>query len=72
MSEQYLQAHQTRDREPTAYELRLAGTIEEVFGTGVHDLPGLVEGLRVRGLRAPDGNDWTEESFRTEMSRLGA
>lgn len=72
MDEQYLVVHQTRDREPTAYEAELAGAIEEVFATGVHDLPGLVEGLRTRGLRAPGGEEWTDENFVREMARLGA
>lgn len=72
MAEKYLVVHQSRDHEPTAYELRLAGSIEEVFATGTHDLPGLVQGLRQRGLAAPDGTDWTEESFVAEMARLGA
>lgn len=71
MQDQYLQEHQARDHEPTPYEAHLAGAIEEVFATGIHDLAGLVEGLRVRGLRATDGQDWTEDSFRAEMARLG-
>ena len=33
-----------RHGDPTPYELKLAGAIEEVFGTGVHHLEGLVEG----------------------------
>jgi len=71
MQDQYLEVQQKRDHEPTPYEVHLAGAIEEVFGAGVHDLPGLVEGLRVRGLRAPDGQNWTEDTFRAEMARLG-
>ena len=72
MTEQYLVEHQSRDREPTAYERKLAGVIEEVFATGVHDLNGLVDGLNERGLRGADGQRWAEESFLLEMSRLGA
>ncbi|MFD0900635.1 recombinase-like helix-turn-helix domain-containing protein [Actinomadura sediminis] len=72
MSDLYLEVHQTRDREPTPYELKLAGAIEEVFATGVHDLPGLVAGLRARGVTAPGGEPLTEDTFRAEMSRLGA
>lgn len=70
--DQYLVVHQTRDTEPTSYELELAGMIEEIFATGVHDLPGLVEGLRARGLSAPDGAQWTEENFREQIAKLGA
>ncbi len=72
MDDQYLVVHQSTDHEPTSYELELAGAIEEVFATGVHDLAGLVEDLRCRGVRSPGGDEWTEESFRREMARLGA
>ena len=68
----YLNARQSRDGEPTPYETRLAGAVEEVFGSGVHDLSGLVAGLNERGLAAPDGAPWTEQSFTAEMQRLGA
>ena len=71
MAPQYLVEHQSRDHEPTAYEQRLAGAIEEVFATGVHDLPGLIEGLRIRGVHGPGSLEWDEESFCAEMARLG-
>jgi hypothetical protein len=70
--EQYLNPRQSREGGPTPYETRLAGAVEEVFGTGVHDLAGLVGGLNDRGLFAPDGAAWTEQTFTTEMKRLGA
>lgn len=72
MLDQYLVTHQTRTADPTAYELKLAGAIEEVFGTGRHDLPGLLSGLNDMGVLAPGGAPWSEESFRAEMQRLGA
>ena len=68
----YLEPHQSRDHEPTSYEIELAGAIEEIFASGAHDLQGLLEGLRATGLNAPDGRPWTEESFVAEMRRLGA
>ena len=70
--ELYLSPRQTREGEPGPYEAELAKTIEKVFGTGTHDLPGLVAGLNAEGLFAPDGRPWTEESFTAEMKRLGA
>jgi hypothetical protein len=70
--ELYLNPRQTRDGEPGSYEARLAQGIEKVFGTGTHDLPGLVAGLNGEGLFAPDGQAWTEKSFTAEMKRLGA
>ncbi|MFE4954474.1 recombinase-like helix-turn-helix domain-containing protein [Streptomyces sp. NPDC056653] len=74
---QYLNPHQARTADPTPYEKKLAAVIEDVFGSGAHDLPahdlpGLVAGLNARDLPAPDGNPWTEDAFRTEMRRLGA
>ena len=72
MTEQYLVKNQTRTADPTAYDLKLAGAIEEVFGTGRHDLAGLVDGLNELGVLGPDGQPWTEDAFKTTMQRLGA
>jgi hypothetical protein len=66
----YLQPHQARTVEPTPYERKLAGAIEEVFGSGRHDLDGLVDGLNELGVPAPGGEVWTADSFTTEMKRL--
>ncbi|EOM74479.1 hypothetical protein DW322_01565 [Rhodococcus rhodnii] len=68
---QYLDANQTHPDPISPYEENLSGAIMEVFATGVHDLPGLVAGLRDLGLHAPDGGDWTEENLRAELRRLG-
>jgi hypothetical protein len=72
MSSNYLEPVQSRQVPPSAYEVNLAGTIEEIFGRGVHDLPGLLAELNDTGLTGPDGRAWTEESFTVEMHRLGA
>lgn len=72
MTDQYLEAHQTHPQPFTPYERKLSGSIMEIFGRGTHDLPGLVQGLNDLGLRGPDGQQWSEESFRDEMRRLGA
>jgi hypothetical protein len=66
----YLQPHQARNADPTPYELKLAGAIEEVFGTGRHDLAGLVAGLNELGVPAPGGEVWTEASYTAEIQRL--
>ncbi|MFD7922110.1 recombinase-like helix-turn-helix domain-containing protein [Streptomyces sp. NPDC059740] len=68
----HLDPHQTRTAEPTPYELRLARTLEEIFREDGHELTDVVTGLNARQLRTPDGEPWTEESFRAEMHRLGA
>jgi hypothetical protein len=71
MDEQYLEVHQTRQGPPTPYEVKLAGAIEEIFGRGEHDLPGLVAGLNATGLVAPDGAPWSVERFVEQFGSLG-
>lgn len=71
MPEQYLEERQTHPEPISPYEAKLSGAIMEIFGRGVHDLPGLVEGLNGLGLNAPDGSPWNEDNFRAEMRRLG-
>lgn len=68
----YLEPHQSRHGQPSPYETKLAGAIEEIFGHGTHDLAGLLAELNADGLTAPDGRPWTEESFTAEMHKLGA
>ncbi|MER7192966.1 recombinase-like helix-turn-helix domain-containing protein [Streptomyces flaveolus] len=68
----YLDPHQSRTHEPTPYETKLARTLEEIFTQDGHDLAAVVAGLNARQVRTPDGAPWTEETFRTEMHRLGA
>lgn len=68
----YLEEHQARSSEPTPYEMKLAGAIEEVFGEGRHTLDGLVEGLNARGMLGPSGEPWTTETFAQEMAQQGA
>ena len=62
---------QTRPAVPSAYESALADDLIACFGAGAEELPDLVAGLNARGSRSPSGAPWTEESFTTEMKRLG-
>ncbi|TWP34687.1 recombinase-like helix-turn-helix domain-containing protein [Leekyejoonella antrihumi] len=68
----YLEPNQTREGPLTPYEAKLSGLIQRVFAEGHYGLQELVQGLNDHGSTAPDGAPWTEESFRAEMSRLGA
>lgn len=68
----YLAVHQSRTREPTPYEEKLAAALEEVFTSEGHELADVVRGLNARTVRTADGAPWTEETFRAEMNRLGA
>ncbi|WP_377267983.1 recombinase-like helix-turn-helix domain-containing protein [Peterkaempfera sp. SMS 1(5)a] len=69
---QYLEVHQARTHEPSPYEYKLAHVLEEVFTKVGHELSDVVRGLNERSVHAPDGQAWTEDSFRAEMKRLGA
>jgi len=71
-NDRYLEPHQARQRPPTPYEDLLGDAIERAFGSGVHDLPGLVAHLNHSGLATPEGEAWTEENYRATMARLGA
>jgi len=63
--------HQTRVWPPPAYEIKLARTLEEVYGRGVYDLSGVVNALNQTTVVSPDGGRWTEESFKAAMRKLG-
>ncbi len=66
----YLNAHQSRKREPTQYENLLGDAIERGFAAGHWQLPALVVYLSQSGPRAPNGEVWTAESFQATMQRL--
>ena len=72
MQSQYLNPHQTRDREPNDYENLLADGIEKSYAAGIHDLEGLCAQLNANCVPAPDGKPWTPVLFESEMKRLGA
>jgi hypothetical protein len=65
-----LEAFQARTHTPTSYENALGDGLESVFGSGVHDLDGVVAALNAGGVRPPHGGDWTAESLRAELHRL--
>jgi len=62
---------QTREREPTDYELELAAALSALFEQGQHELADIVAGLGASSVRMPTGEPWTEESFVAEIRRLG-
>ncbi|MFF2650813.1 recombinase-like helix-turn-helix domain-containing protein [Streptomyces sp. NPDC058045] len=68
----YVEVHQTRTHEPTPYEIKLAGVLEEIYADVGHQLTDVVRGLNERHVYPPDGGPWTEESFTAEIKRLGA
>ncbi len=67
-----LDPHQSRTREPTEWEMSLAGALEEAFGRGNYELPALVAALNASRVRPREGGTWTEENFSELMRELGA
>lgn len=63
---------QTRTHEETAFERRLADTMERAFVDGVTELDALVEYLNADGVRDEENRAWTVDTFRAVMARLGA
>jgi len=67
----HLDPHQSREREPSDWEMALAGAIEAAFGQGHHELPALVAALNASRIRPQEGGAWTEEGFTALMRQLG-
>ena len=67
----YMEQWQAGDGKAGLYELSLGDTLEDIFGGGVHDLPGVVAALNDKGMVTPDGDPWTEENFPAVMEKLG-
>ena len=68
----YLSPHQSRMREPTEWEMALAGTIENAFGNGAYELHVLIDALNASRVRPRTGGAWTVETFTATMRELGA
>ena len=64
--------HQTRATSPTDYENELGQALEEIFSDNVIELEIIISRLNEMGVQTHSGAAWTEESFRSEMKRLGA
>ena len=63
---------QTRTHEQTAFERKLSMAMENAFADGVDELDALVERLNQDGVRDEQNKEWTVESFRAVMAKLGA
>ena len=64
--------HQTRATPPSDYENQLGEAREQIFGEDVAELKDIVTRLNEIGVQAPYGAAWTEDTFCSEMKRLGA
>jgi hypothetical protein len=70
MDHRYLEPHQARKSEPTAYEDLLADSLERAFAAGTHDVSELVAYLNNTGPSAMNGRAWDEQSLKAELARL--
>lgn len=67
----YLSNAQSRVREPSDWEMSLAGALEAAFGAGHHELPALIDALNQSRVRPREGGSWTEANFTALMRELG-
>lgn len=70
-SQPTLMVWQTRDHEPTSYELSLAEHLIRAFSSGAETIDEVVSALNEQGMLHGSGYAFTTESFRQEMARLG-
>jgi hypothetical protein len=68
----YLSSRQSRTREPTEWEVSLAGAIEHAFSKGNYELDTLIAALNASRVRPQQGGVWTPQIFTTLMRELGA
>lgn len=70
--QRYLTVHQSRSREPSAWEDLLGDSIERAFASGITELAALVAHLNRTGPNYPGSGEWTEQSYQAEIARLAA
>lgn len=68
----YMEQWQAGSGRSSPYEQALGDALEEIFGTGVHEIDGIIAELNSRGLETPDGGSWTAENFPVIMKQLGS
>ena len=62
---------QHRSHSPSEYELSLASNLIAAFTGGAKSLSEVVKALTEQGMLLENGEEFTEESFKREMARLG-
>lgn len=68
----YLSPHQSRQHEPTQWQIELASAIESIFAKGVQTLDELIDGLNASRVRPLDGGIWTTDKYTKLMRDLDA
>ncbi|AFJ45708.1 recombinase-like helix-turn-helix domain-containing protein [Shimwellia blattae] len=62
---------QTRSRVPDAFELGLIDALEQLFEQGISALPELIQALNGQKQWDPQGQPWSEQSFRAFLQVNG-
>jgi hypothetical protein len=68
----YLEPHQARTSEPTAYENLLGDTLERAYASGVTAIEALVAFLNEQGPQPLTTDLWTPDVLKAELARLAA
>lgn len=68
----FLEPHQARTSEPTAYENLLGDTLERAYASGITDLEPLVAFLNEQGPQPLITDLWTPDVLKDELKRLAA
>lgn len=72
-SKLYLEPHQARKSEPTAYENLFGDSLERAFAEDIIELEGLAAYLNEHGPQPQHTNaTWTAQSLAAELKRLGS
>ncbi|HBT33194.1 MAG TPA: hypothetical protein DEB15_10380 [Pusillimonas sp.] len=66
----YLDPHQARSQEPTAYENLLGDSIERAFGSDITELDALANFLNDQGPQPQTADTWTTDNLAEELKRL--
>ncbi len=65
-------SYRSRIASPSPYERALADALFQILGRVAHTPEAIVAALRQSDVKPPAGGDWTIETFRAEIARLGA
>lgn len=68
----YLEPHQARTTEPTAYENLLGDTLERAYASGIAEIELLVAFLNDQGPQPLTTDLWTPDVLKAELKRLAA
>jgi hypothetical protein len=63
--------YRSRIAAPSPYEQALADALFQILGRVPHELEAIAAALSATSVKPPNGGDWTVETVRAELARLG-